>query len=159
MEKEKLFEKLAWKLAEIFEETKDSKELLEKIVRLLSDNVEYYNWVGFYLNDGEKLVLGPFVGEPTIHVEIPYGKGICGQAAVTKQTFLVEDVTKETNYLSCSPKVKSEIVVPIMKGDKFIGELDIDSHTLNAFDEIDRRFLEKICEKLAERLDIAGDCL
>jgi GAF domain-containing protein len=159
MEKEKLFEKLAWKLAEIFEETKDSKELLEKIVRLLSDNVEYYNWVGFYLNDGEKLVLGPFVGEPTIHVEIPYGKGICGQAAITKQTFLVEDVTKETNYLSCSPEVKSEIVVPIMKGDKFIGELDIDSHTLNAFDEVDKKFLERICEKLAERLDIAGDCL
>jgi len=153
MKKEIIFEKLAWKLAKAFEETENLEKLLKKIVELLADNVDYYDWVGFYLNDGEKLVLGPFVGEPTVHVEIPYGRGICGQAASTKQTFLVEDVTKETNYLACSPKVKSEIVVPIMKGDKFFGELDIDSHTLNAFDENDKRFLEKICERLAEKFN------
>lgn len=145
------FEKLSWKLGELFENTDSLEELMRGIVELLAENVDYYDWVGFYLNDGEKLVLGPFVGEPTIHTVIPFGKGICGQAAVTKQTFLVEDVSKETNYLSCSPKVRSEIVVPIMKDGKFLGELDIDSHTENAFDETDEIFLEKICEKLAER--------
>jgi len=151
MKKTEIFEKVSWKLAELFEEIDDLKELMKEIVKVLNENIDYYDWVGFYLNDGEKLVLGPFVGEPTIHTVIPFGKGICGQAAVTKQTFLVEDVSKETNYLSCSPKVKSEIVVPIMKDGKFLGELDIDSHTKNAFDEIDKNFLEKICEKIAER--------
>ncbi len=117
--------------------------------KLLADNVSYYDWVGFYFVDKEKpneLVLGPFVGEPTEHVRIPFGKGICGQAASRKETFIVQDVAKESNYLSCSSKVKSEIVIPIFKNGELVGELDIDSHVASPFTSGDRIFLSKMVE-------------
>ena len=121
---------------------------LQNICELLQARVSYYNWVGFYLVDSasrQELVLGPYVGEPTEHSRIPFGKGICGQAASQEKTFIVQDVSKENNYLSCSLDVKSEIVVPIFKNGKIIGELDIDSHDLEPFDENDNRFLDKVC--------------
>ncbi len=152
--KREIFEKLAPQILEIIEK-KSVEKAMEEICEILYENVSYYNWVGFYLVDEEKpneLVLGPFKGEPTEHVRIPFGKGICGQAAATGMTFVVQDVSKETNYLSCSPKVKSEIVVPIMKDEEIFGELDIDSHLLNPFDEFDEVFLNRICEKLSERI-------
>lgn len=90
------------------------------------------------------LVLGPFVGEPTEHVRIPYGRGICGQAAESGRTFIVADVTKESNYLACSIAVKSEIVVPILRDGEFVAELDINSHRPKAFSPKDRTMLEKI---------------
>ena len=127
-------------------------EILQKICDLLRAEIEHYNWVGFYLADeNEKtLHLGPYSGEPTEHLRIPYGRGICGQAVVRGDTFVVQDVSKETNYLSCGPRVKSEIVVPIYKDGKIVGEIDIDSHYLSPFTEDDRKFLEKLAEKLAE---------
>jgi len=85
-------------------------------------------------------------------VRIPFGRGICGQAAERKETFVVQDVSKETNYLSCSPEVKSEIVVPIMKDGRVLGELDIDSHSLAPFTDEDREFLENICRLISEKL-------
>ena len=109
----------------------------------------YYDWVGFYLTDPEKkdeLVLGPYEGDPTEHTRIPFGRGICGQAAATKETFVVQDVSKEDNYLSCSVHVKSEIVVPIIRDGEVLGELDIDSHTVEPFTDGDREFLERVCE-------------
>lgn len=118
----------------------------------LQKNVPYYHWVGFYFLDPQKpdeLVLGPFVGAPTDHVRIPVGKGICGQAVAAKAAFIVQDVTKETNYLSCSSHVKSEIVVPIFKDFEIIGEIDIDSHDTAPFSEDDRVFLEKVCAHVA----------
>ena len=125
---------------------------LHSICKLLNENLNYYNWVGFYIAEENKkeLFLGPFVGEPTEHTRIPFGKGICGQAADREETFIVDDVSKETNYLSCSIKVKSEIVVPIFKGKKVVGELDIDSHTPSVFTPEDRKFLEDICEIIAK---------
>lgn len=78
-------------------------------------------------------------------MRIHFGEGICGQAAERKETFIVQDVSKETNYLSCSLKVKSEMVVPIFKNGKVVGELDIDSHTLSPFTSDDREFLENVC--------------
>lgn len=128
------------------------ENILQNICDLLRVEVEHYNWVGFYLADeNEKaLHLGPYSGEPTEHVRIPYGRGICGQAVVRGDTFIVQDVSKETNYLSCSPKVKSEIVVPIYKDGKIVGEIDIDSLYLSPFTEDDRKFLEKLAEKLVE---------
>ncbi len=90
------------------------------------------DWVGFYLVDPhreERLVLGPFSGEPTEHTSIAFGEGICGQAADTLQVFVVDDVEAESNYLSCSPSVKSEFVAPVMMKGVLVGELDIDSHT------------------------------
>ncbi len=128
------------------------EEKLEALCRLLRDSAAHYDWVGFYIADETRreLILGPYAGEPTDHCRIGYGSGICGQAADTKKTFVVQDVTKETNYLSCSPSVKSEIVVPIMKQGRFVAELDIDSHTLCPFSVEERKVLEKVCEIIEE---------
>ena len=104
--------------------------------------------VGFYLVDphtSRELVLGPFAGEPTEHTRIAFGEGICGQAADTGKLFLIQDVMKETNYLSCSPNVRSEMVVPIFIGQKIVGELDIDSHKLHPFTKADSDLLEHVC--------------
>ncbi|MEA3559800.1 MAG: GAF domain-containing protein [Candidatus Thermoplasmatota archaeon] len=126
---------------------------LEEICRILEESIDHYNWVGFYLVDGEReLVLGPYVGAPTDHTRIGFGEGICGQAADTGKLFLIQDVDRETNYLSCSPEVRSEIVLPILKDEELAGELDIDSHQLAPFTEIDRSFLERICELVAPLL-------
>jgi GAF domain-containing protein len=146
MEKKKIFDALLKKIKEIVKTKIDSKEKLLKVCELLKDNVPYYNWVGFYIADDKKkeLYLGPYVGEPTEHLRIPYGRGICGQAAERKETFVVQDVSKETNYLSCSVKVKSEIVVPVFKGDKVVAEIDIDSHKISPFTKEDQEFLEQV---------------
>ena len=125
------------------------EETLGAICKLLRDEVPHYDWVGFYLTDPEKkdeLVLGPYEGDPTEHTRIPFGRGICGQAAATKETFVVQDVSREDNYLSCSIHVKSEIVVPILRDGEVLGELDIDSHTVEPFTDGDKEFLERACE-------------
>lgn len=125
---------------------------LRTICELLEQEVSLFDWVGFYLVDpnvDRELVLGPFTGEPTDHIRIPFGEGICGQAAETKETFVVQDVNEADNYLSCSPDVQAEIVVPIQKDGRFIGELDIDSHTKNAVTPRHRQLLEDICESIA----------
>lgn len=121
------------------------------ICQLLSNSVDYYNWVGFYFKNGDKqeLKLGPYVGAPTDHTIIPFGKGICGQVAVSNQNFVVPDVASQNNYISCSISVKAEIVVPIFVNDENIGQIDIDSNTLDPFTEADERFLEYICKKVA----------
>jgi GAF domain-containing protein len=128
-------------------------EKLWRICGILKESVPHYDWVGFYLVDRAKkneLVLGPYVGDPTVHTRIPFGRGICGQAAATKKMFLVQDVSKETNYLACSAKVKSEVVLPIFKGKEIVGELDIDSHTESAFEESDTRFLQQVCDIVSQ---------
>jgi GAF domain-containing protein len=134
---------------------KTKEEVMQKIVELLSERINYYNWVGFYLVDNKELdslILGPYVGEPTEHKTIKFGQGICGQAASAKTTFIVEDVTKEENYLSCSPKTQSEIVVPIFdKKGNIVGEIDIDSHQKEAFNQDDKSFLEEIAKLITDR--------
>lgn len=130
------------------------QEKLKAVCEFLCEKVEYYDWVGFYIADAEKriLTLGPYVGEPTEHTRISFGQGICGQAAEIKKPFVIQDVRKETNYLSCSVKVMSEIVVPVFRGDKIVGELDIDSHTVSPFSEKDTILLEKVCDMVAPLL-------
>jgi GAF domain-containing protein len=126
--------------------------VLLEVCRLLKAEVPHYDWVGFYITDPDaprELVLGPFDGAPTEHVRIPFGMGICGQAAEREATFVVQDVRREANYLSCSPAVRSEIVVPLLKDGRVLGELDIDSHAVAPFTLEDRKFLEKVCEVLA----------
>ena len=152
MHKSILFDKLLLEIDSTLKSKKSFKQKLNSVCQILFDNVDYYNWVGFYLVDKEKerqLVLETFVGEPTEHIKIPFGKGICGQAADRKTTFVVQDVASQDNYLSCSINVKSEIVVPILKDEQILGELDIDSHVLEPFDLRDREFLEQICLKLS----------
>jgi GAF domain-containing protein len=119
-------------------------EKLLKICQLLQDSISYYNWVGFYFRNGEKeeLLLGPYVGAPTDHTVIPFGKGICGQVAVSNQNFVVPDVAAQDNYIACSFTVKSEIVVPLFVNGENIGQIDIDSHILDPFSAADERFLE-----------------
>ena len=129
-------------------------ERLMTICKLLEVSVRHYNWVGFYFKNGDKneLKLGPYVGEPTDHTIIPFGKGICGQVAVSNKNFVVPDVAAQDNYIACSITVKAEIVVPIFVDGKNIGQIDIDSNTPNPFTEEDERFLEFVCEKVAEIL-------
>ncbi|MBB1150090.1 MULTISPECIES: GAF domain-containing protein [unclassified Myroides] len=124
---------------------------LQRICDLLEKRVAHYDWVGFYFADAEKRVLhlGPYTGEATDHILIPFGKGICGQVAESNQTFLVDDVTAQTNYIACSLTVKAEIVVPLFVSGQNIGQLDIDSHTLNAFTKEDQEFLEALNESIA----------
>jgi len=131
----------------------ESNAALQEVCKQLYENVPYYNWVGFYFVDPynpRELVLGPFVGEPTEHVRIPFRSGICGQAAAQKKIFIVPDVSKETNYLSCSPEVQSEIVIPIFKEGDILGELDIDSHQTNPFSKKDETFLKDVCELISK---------
>lgn len=130
------------------------EEKLEKICHLLNQEIPYFNWVGFYFKNGEKdeLVLGSYVGAPTDHTVIPYGRGICGQVAVSGQTLLVPDVRAEDNYLACSIETKAELVVPIFRNGKNIGQIDIDSHSINPFTEEDRHLMEWLCDKLSKIL-------
>ena len=132
---------------------------LEGICTLLSNEIDYYDWAGFYLVEGKtkELVLGPFVGAETQYLRIPFGEGICGQAAASGQTFIIQDVSKVTNYLSCAPDVVSEIVVPIFCNGKIVGMIDIDSHELGPFSWEDRELLEYICERLSEEWEPASD--
>ncbi len=135
----------------LIEQSTNRDDTLKAICQRLTEAIPYYDWVGFYLVDpygDRELVLGPYMGDPTDHTRIPFGKGICGQAADREETFLIQDVSEETNYLACSPVVKSEIVVPIFKDGKIVGELDIDSHRLAPFTDADRSFLENICRQL-----------
>ena len=124
-------------------------EKLKQICELLEENITYYNWVGFYFRNGKKeeLILGPYVGAPTDHTIIPFGKGICGQVAVSNQNFVVPDVAAQDNYIACSFTVKSEIVVPLFVNGENIGQIDIDSNVLDPFTAADERFLEFVnCE-------------
>jgi L-methionine (R)-S-oxide reductase len=125
---------------------------LQKICHLLDQEISYFNWTGFYFKNSDKneLILGPYVGAATDHTIIPYGKGICGQVALSNETFVVPNVHDQDNYLSCSIDTKAEIVVPIMKNGENIGQIDIDSHTLNPFTKEDRKMLEWLCEEVAK---------
>ncbi|HPS99800.1 MAG TPA: GAF domain-containing protein [Candidatus Aminicenantes bacterium] len=147
MTKERLFSELLGEIEGLVSSQGEGNALLERVCGLLKERVESYDWVGFYLVDVERereLVLGPFAGEPTDHKRIRFGQGICGQAADLLKVFIVADVTKESNYLSCNARVRSEIVIPLFRGETLVGELDIDSHLPDPFDEKDRLFLEKV---------------
>ncbi|WP_034061427.1 GAF domain-containing protein [Lacinutrix jangbogonensis] len=130
-------------------------ERLMSICELLEANINHYNWVGFYFKNGNKneLKLGPYVGEPTDHTIIPFGKGICGQVAVSNENFVVPDVAAQDNYIACSITVKAEIVIPIFVNGENIGQIDIDSNTPNPFTEEDERFLEFVCSEVAKTLE------
>lgn len=130
------------------------QEKLTHICQLLVDEVEYCNWVGFYFHapNTEELHLGPYVGEPTEHTVIPFGRGICGQVAQNGKTFVVPDVQQQDNYLSCSSATVAEIVVPLFKDGTLVGQIDIDSHHINPFTTEDVQFLEQLMQKVSQHL-------
>ena len=132
--------------------THNTTDKLQKICQLLDQEISYFNWTGFYFKNGDKeeLLLGPYVGAETDHTVIPYGKGICGQVAVSGETFVVPDVYAQDNYLSCSIATKAEIVVPIFKDGENIGQIDIDSHKIDPFTAEDREMLEWLCEEIGK---------
>ena len=129
-------------------------DLQKWTVEVLDKQIQYYNWTGLYwMNDLKgQLELGAYVGEATDHTSIPYGKGNCGQVAISGATFEVPDVHAQDNYLACSLATKSEIVVPIYLEEKLIGQIDIDSHELDPFTAEDHALLEWVAEFIAERL-------
>lgn len=149
------FEKLKSDVEIILKKQETSvDQRLAEVCELLKAEIPYYTWVGFYFKNGDKeeLKLGPYAGEPTDHTIIPFGKGICGQVAVSNQNFVVPDVKAQDNYIACSIHVKAEIVVPLFKNGENIGQIDIDSNTPDPFTEKDERFLEFVNEKVAEIL-------
>jgi len=130
----------------------DASALMAETVALLQRERPHYNWVGIYLLEDGELVLGPFVGKPTPHTRIPLNKGICGAAASSGKTVIVDDVNADPRYLACSLETRSEIVVPIMRDRRVLGEIDIDSDKPAAFTHQDRELLEAVAEILAARL-------
>ena len=128
------------------------EHLMFTIANRLAERLEKYNWVGFYLLEPatRELVLGPFVGAPTPHTRIPLHQGICGAAASSGQTVVVDDVHSDPRYLSCSIETKYEIVAPVFVRGEVVGELDIDSHSPAAFGPDDRRLAEH-CARLVGR--------
>jgi GAF domain-containing protein len=155
---------------ETFEDKKSDYELLlaqvdalffdehDKIANLanasaiLNDFLENTVFAGFYLFDGTELVLGPFQGGISC-VRIALGKGVCGISAKERRTVVVDDVHKFDNYISCDPAAQSEIVVPLVDGDKLLGVLDIDASVVGGYDELDEEYLEKFAAKLVELTD------
>jgi GAF domain-containing protein len=130
----------------------DVSSLLAQVVSLLRRERPHYHWVGVYLLEGEELVLGPYIGKPTIHTRIPLNQGICGAAASTGQTLIVDDVNADPRYLACSLETRSEIVVPIQHQGRILGEIDIDSDQAAAFTPDDRNLLEAVAALLAEMM-------
>ena len=146
------FEALKPKVSQLLESDSLSVEhRLEEVCTLLKENVAYYDWVGFYFQNGDKeeLKLSSYAGAPTDHTIIPFGKGICGQVAVSNENFVVPDVKAQTNYIACSITVKAEIVVPLFLNGKNIGQIDIDSNTADPFTDADERFLEWVNVQVA----------
>jgi L-methionine (R)-S-oxide reductase len=127
----------------------DAPSLLTEVVRLLQRERPHYHWLGVYLLQGQELVLGPYAGKPTPHTRIPLNKGICGAAASSGETLIVDDVNSDPRYLACSLETRSEIVVPIAREGRILGEIDVDSNMPAAFSHDDRELLEAVVELLA----------
>lgn len=138
-------------------ESSTAEHLMREIVMLLRENLQKYNWVGFYMLEEKPeqepvLVLGPFVGAATPHTRIPLHQGICGAAASSGKTVVVDDVNSDPRYLACSIETRSEIVVPVFVHGRVVGELDIDSHSSSAFGPADRELLEHCAKVVGDYL-------
>ncbi len=145
------FDALKPKIKTLVSNSSTVDETLLWICDLLRTEIPHYDWVGFYFRNGDKeeLRLGPYAGAPTDHTIIPFGKGICGQVAISNQNFVVPDVKAQDNYIACSISVKSEIVIPLFVNGKNIGQIDIDSNSIDPFTDADERFLEFVCQSVA----------
>jgi L-methionine (R)-S-oxide reductase len=136
----------------------DADDVLRRVVDLLHDRFDDYSWVGIYFVEGDELVLGPWRGpQATEHVRIPVGQGICGAAAASGETEIVDDVSADDRYLSCFLSTRSEIVVPIVYDQLVVAEIDIDSDRVAAFGEEDRAFLERVAAAISEHCLVGWD--
>src|SRR5271157_2622500 len=138
-------------------EARTADQLMEGVTVLLNNQMLKYNWVGFYMlepgADPPMLVLGHYRGAMTPHIRIPLNQGICGAAASSGKTVVVDDVKKDPRYLACSLETQSEIVVPVFVHGKVAGELDIDSHFLAAFATENRELIEYFAQLVGKRLE------
>ncbi len=136
----------------------DSDEIVRGVVDLLHDRVPHYSWVGIYFVEAGELALGPWRGAAaTDHVRIPIGQGVCGAAAASGRTEIVDDVNADPRYLACFVSTRSEIVVPISYDQMVVAEIDIDSDTPAAFGEADRVMLEQVAELLSPHCLVGWD--
>jgi L-methionine (R)-S-oxide reductase len=136
----------------------DSDEVLRRVVELLHDGVPHYSWVGIYFVEGSELALGPWKGpQATEHIRIAIGQGVCGAAAASGVTELVDDVNADSRYLACFASTRSEIVVPISYEDIVVAEIDIDSDQPAAFGDKDRAFLERVAELISPHCLVGWD--
>ena len=144
------------RLDRLFAETTELQALYDGVCRILNEEIPTHNWVGIYLVEGDELALAAWRGpQATEHVRIPLGQGICGAAATSGETIVVDDVNADPRYLACFLNTRAEIVVPIKDEWRVYGELDVDSDHRGAFGLADRQLLEDVAHRLAER--IAGD--
>lgn len=145
---------------ELAREAATAQELMQKMVKLLHERVLKYNWVGFYmLEPGAQppmLALGAFEGAMTPHTRIPLNQGICGAAASSGRTVVVDDVSKDSRYLACSLETRSEIVVPVFAHGEVVGELDIDSHFPAAFTAEHQDLVQYCASLVGEKLESSG---
>src|SRR5579863_8280864 len=150
-------EEIRAELSGLAEAVPSAQELMRTMAKVLHERMLRYNWVGFYmLEPGAQppvLVLGAFEGAVTPHTRIPLNQGICGAAASSGQTVVVDDVRKDPRYLACSLETKSEIVVPVFAHGKVVGELDIDSHFPAAFTPEDQCFVQQCAALVGEKIE------
>ena len=150
---------IAEELSVVAEDVESSEDLMSSIVERLHERLPHFNWVGFYMIEGNQpdaepmLVLGPYVGAETPHKRIPLNQGICGAAVSSGQTLVVDDVNSDPRYLACSLETKSEVVAPVFVRGKAVGELDIDSHTPAAFTEEDQKLVEHCAALVGDYLE------
>lgn len=150
-----MFSTLRPQIEEILRKRHETPETrMQEICQLLKNGIPHYDWVGFYFKNGnkEELKLGPYAGLPTDHTIIPFGKGICGQVALSNENFVVPDVKAQNNYIACSIHVKAEIVVPLFLNGENVGQIDIDSNTPDPFTQEDEEFLEFVNKGIAKIL-------
>jgi GAF domain-containing protein len=153
-------EEIRNEVSELARAARDAGELMQSMVKLLHERMLKYNWVGFYLlepgADPPVLVLGAFEGAMTPHTRIPLNQGICGAAASSGQTVVVDDVNTDPRYLACSLETRSEIVVPVFVHGKVVGELDIDSHFPAAFTSEHQAFVQYCAALVGKKLEAAN---
>ena len=136
----------------------ETDEVLRRVVEVLHDRFDHYSWVGIYLVEGDELVLGPWKGpQATEHVRIPVGQGVCGAAAASGKTEIVDDVNADDRYLACFPSTRSEIVVPIVYEGRVVGEIDIDSDEPAAIGDADRAYLERVAVLISPHCLVGWD--
>lgn len=142
---------------DLFRRTESVQAIFDGVCAILTDTLPHYTWVGIYLVEGNDLVLAAWRGPaPTEHVRIPIGEGICGYAAAHGESIIVPDVSQDPRYLQCFAETRAEIVVPILAGDRVLGEIDVDSNQLNAFGAADQELLEELADRLASTI-LKGD--
>ena len=152
------YEAVAAGIEQLAATEEDSDAIVRGAVEAIHDRLDTYSWVGIYFVEDEELVLGPWKGpSATDHVRIPIGRGVCGAAAASGVTEIVDDVNADPRYLACFPSTRSEIVVPVLYEGTVVAEIDVDSDAPAAFGEADRVFLERVASAISAACLVGWD--